>query len=134
MCLRHAQVENEKDADIVVIPYWVDLLCRMSQESEALWDEFNKVRQSPLGTEQAAEVHGVQSLLRQHSGGGLRDASCDGAPNGVTPVFGEGMCRKLRSRKLESGPRASAFGGTLCLDKLLLFYILAAIRSSRGIA
>ena len=36
------QVDNEADADIVVIPYWVDLLCRMSQESELLWDEFNK--------------------------------------------------------------------------------------------
>ena len=37
-----SQVDNEADADIVVIPYWVDLLCRMSQESELLWDEFNK--------------------------------------------------------------------------------------------
>ena len=38
------QVSKEADADIVVIPYWVDLLCRMSQESDLLWDEFNKVR------------------------------------------------------------------------------------------
>ncbi len=38
------QVDKEADADIVVIPYWVDLLCRMSQESELLWDEFNKAR------------------------------------------------------------------------------------------
>ena len=37
------QVEKEADADIVVIPYWVDLHCRMSQESELLWDEFNRV-------------------------------------------------------------------------------------------
>lgn len=37
------QVDKEADADIVVIPYWVDLHCRMSQESELLWDEFNRV-------------------------------------------------------------------------------------------
>jgi len=37
------QVEKEADADIIVIPYWVDLHCRMSQESELLWDEFNRV-------------------------------------------------------------------------------------------
>ncbi len=41
---RAVQVDKEADADIVVIPYWVDLLCRMSQESELLWDEFNKAR------------------------------------------------------------------------------------------
>ena len=44
------QVDNEADADIVVIPYWVDLLCRMSQESELLWDEFNKARPPPFQT------------------------------------------------------------------------------------
>ena len=38
------QVENEADADLVVIPYWVDLACRMSQDTDLLWANFNRVR------------------------------------------------------------------------------------------
>ena len=55
-CVCSVQVDNAEDADIVVIPYWVDLLCRMSQESDALWKEFNEVRHYPTNVTNAGAL------------------------------------------------------------------------------
>ncbi len=59
-------MDNEADADIVVIPYWVDLLCRMSQESELLWDEFNKASAAARASESrraTPQLYGVRHNL-----------------------------------------------------------------------